>query len=223
MNEPIEGTFTPEKMELVRTALPKGLAAGDGNLSNTLEQYRSEPSVPQPFASSTLETQPVSKLNNAAEPDDLEVSSPSRQGSKPLDHPFRLIERADENGVQIFGVDPNSSIYKSFGNFTSVVTINGLNDFDERQSGYVVLEGLVTNGVAQGGTILWGESDLGERATYTGTSPNQVQTKYRLYIGYLYSDGLDQPSILILQNSHSNYTLTQACVNGVVTLTPVAT
>lgn len=209
----------PQKLEILRQALPRGLAAGDSGL---VESRGTPDAMPQwtPFRSNTTQQ----KLRNPAP----EFSDPPQVASASLApeeifHPWKITivdTSTTSTPVWRYKIEQASRLFNGFGG--NEITVNGadgvLRNIGE---GYYILEIDISNGIVTQAQIKI-NSSFGNAIETSGTPPKQ--TKARIRIGYVYTEGSGSSLVYrIRQNAFHNFTLIDACRNGAPIKYPIAT
>jgi hypothetical protein len=201
-----------QKLEMVRTALPKGLSAGDSGLGGLVSKPPQQSSAWPQFTSSTSE----SKIYTT-NPTTSQVVQPQSNAAKTTSNPhpwqIRLVTNDEEDVFYL--VEYNSNLYAGLGSYTNV-TVTGLDSEAPVSEGYVVLTGTVVNGACSTANVNL-EGSFPERIEFN----EDVQTKFSAIIGYLYQDEND--AWTVRQNAFHNFTLFSTCVNGMPAIYPIAT
>jgi hypothetical protein len=168
-----------DKLELLRVALPKGLAAGDSGLGELRgKSFPQQPSWPQ-FQS----TQTNSRLYTPSpESTEIPITQQSQQASTLL-HPWKVYQRTEDNETQ-FKIDLNSKVYSGTGSYDNIA-VTGLNSWTQAVTGYVVLKGSVSNHEITSLSIVWGDSGSTQRAEFNS---NNEQTDVTIRLGYIYQE-----------------------------------
>jgi hypothetical protein len=135
------------------------------------------------------------------------------EGGSIAPHPWQILLRIENNTNQ-YKVDSASRLYKGLGDWDNV-TVSGLGTWQSASSGYVVLRGVVANGICSSASIAI-ESSLPERIEFS----DDDQTSFATQLGFLFQEG---ESLLVRQNAFHNFTLITSCVNGKAAIYPIAT
>ena len=198
----------PDKLELLRVALPRGLAAGDSGLGELRgKSFPQQPSWPQ-FQS----TQTNSRLYTPSpESTEIPITQQSQQASTLL-HPWKIYLRTQNNDTQ-FKVDLNSVIYPSFQNWDTI-TVVGLDTWSDVSTGFVVISGDVNNLECELVSISGPIVSPPDRISFS----EDTQASFSVIIGYLYQqDG----TWCAIQNAFQNLTLIDVCVDGKAAIYPI--
>lgn len=200
-----------QKLELLRTALPKGLSAGDGGLTQPRSISTPVASFPQ-FTSKVSE----SKLYNPTLDQNTLPSEVSDQAFIDLpSHPWKIILRSNEETFE-YKIELNSALYSGLGNFTNIA-ITGLDFWAPASVGYLYLFGIVENGICTEASIQGPEEIPSDRIDFVGDEQNSFST----ILGYIYDD--ENGNFFVKQDAFHNFTLLDVCVNGRPAIYPLAT
>ncbi len=166
--------------------------------------------VPQQFNQQKNET-----VQRAREPIADIALDGGRSGGDTTIHPFKIYRRV-EDGVEEVKVESASSVYSGFDSFTAIA-ITGLDFWTAALVGYAIVEANVSaGGTVTSQQVLWGLDTPEPRITFE----EDVQTKYRFPIAYLYIDA--NGSLKIRQLSFTDKTLVTVCVDGKGAVYPIS-
>jgi hypothetical protein len=199
-----------QKLELLRTALPKGFSAGDGGLGgfNSKEQV---PSYQWPaFSSSTADF----RVDSLTPSETVGISTPSQQSSVFAPHPWQIRLGTDIDGNTTYLVEFNSKLYSGIGSWTNIA-ITGLDSAATISEGYLILFGVVSGGVCTEASIQGPQSVVSDRIDFAGSD----QISFAVQLGYLYQDGAGW---VVLQQAFQDLTLMSVCVDGKAAIYPMA-
>lgn len=200
-----------QKLELLRTALPKGLSAGDSGLGGLNSKQIVQQSAWPQFTTSTSE----SKLYT---PNPTPAQSPSiATQASALDipfHPWQILLRTVDDATE-YKIEYNSTLYSGLNNWNNIA-ITGLNSWTPASVGFLVIFGVVENGACIKASIQGPETIPSDRIDFV----DDVQVSFAAQIGYIYKV---EESWFVRQLAFHNFTLIQTCVDGKAALYPFAT
>ena len=133
-------------------------------------------------------------------------------------HPFKVYQRSINRKKEV-QIESSSKIYKDIESFEGL-SISGLNTWTEIKAGYVYVKGTIKNLVPSDLKIEWGESSLPKRIEKEDQGGVNIQTSFVLPIAFIYKN---KNEFLIRQEASTNYTMIQACIDGVPVVVPIAT
>lgn len=199
----------PEKLELLRVALPKGLAAGDSGLG----ELRGKPIQQQSSWPQFQSTKTDSRLYTPS-PESLDGSVTQQSQQTPtLPHPWKITLKT-ENGATYYKVDYNSKLYESFSSWNNIA-VTGLDFWSEIFSGYAALRADVSNGTCSFAEVASYGDELPDRITFSDSD----QTEFVFPIGYFYKD--ENGNWIVLQKAFMDLTLSSMCINGKPAIYPI--
>lgn len=200
-----------QKLELLRSALPNGLAAGESGLVESRGMPDVMNGFPQ-FRSAITQSKQYSQTPP------ITVDPPATQSAK-IDlpsHPWKITIRTVENSYE-YAIETASRLFDGFGGES--IEVNGADgEFRNLEEGFYFIEvDFNEDGDIEQAQIQIGE-DIGDLIETSGDPPEQ--TKLRQEIGYVYFED-DVPKVK--QNAWHNYTLLNTGINGVICKTTFAT
>ena len=200
----------PQKLEMLRQAFPRGLAAGDGGLVDARGTPQDMPQF-SGFRSNTTQQ----KLRNLI-PEFTDVPQVGSAGGDDIPpHPWQVTLRT-ENGVTQYKVDFNSTLYSGLGSFNNLA-VTGLDFWATASVGYLYLFGVVENGICTDASIQGPAEIPSDRVDFVGVEQNS----FSALIAYLYDDG--SGGITVQQRAFHDFTIINACINGRPSIYPIAT
>jgi hypothetical protein len=198
-----------QKLEMVRTALPKGLTAGDSGLGG-LNSKPQQQSVPWPqFTSSTSE----SKIYTTTPTTSQVVQPQSNAAQISTPHPWQVLLRTEDD-VDQYKVDFNSTLYRGLDSFDNIA-VTGLDFWAEANLGYLYLFGVVSNGVCTEASIQGPTEIPSDRIEFI----DGEQNTFSVLIAYLYED--EDGNTAVQQRAFQDLTLMDFCINGNATIYPL--
>lgn len=196
------------KIELLRTILPKGLSAGDGGLGNYSEKPNQTSNWPA-FQSSTSETKLYTK---SIEPSGYSAPSQQQQGAfEP--HPWKVYLKVEDQTTK-YKVEYNSNLYTSISSWNNK-TVTGLDSWNNISEGFLILSGEVNNGECTKANVDK-QNDVPDRITFGDES----QTGFSVQIAYLYQ--AENNKWIVRQLIFQDLTLVNICSNGKSAIYPMA-
>lgn len=207
-----------QKLEILRTALPKGVGGGDGGLVEARGTPDIMNSFPQ-FRSNLIQSQKTYNASPLSSAESAPPLQPSRVDNLPHPWQIRIRTKPDTDPPEYeFLVELNSSVYQSLSSWDKV-TVTGLNFWTTVQEGYVVLEGEVNeNGIVSNLEINGPLEELPERIKIS-EGPLPIQTNFAIELGYLYQD--ENGKWKVIQTAFQNLTLYYVSLSGVLCKIPM--
>lgn len=199
--------ITPDKLELLRTALPKGLSAGDSGLAGFPEKPSTQPMSWPQFQATTTDT----KLYTGSPAITETPQTIQSQAAEETLHPWAIYSSTDSNGDTIVKIELNSRVYKGTGTYDNIA-VTGLDSWIPPQEGYVILNGTVLNNEITNLSITWGDDGSTERATF---NTNNEQTRVTIRLAYLYQE---EESWRIRQDVFGQLTAITTCYDAKPTI-----
>jgi hypothetical protein len=136
------------------------------------------------------------------------------EATSSLFHPWKISLRETDGGTE-FKVELNSRLYSGLGNWDNI-DVAGLNSWSGVSEGYIILFGVVEDGVCTEASIEGPQSTLSDRIDFV----DEEQNSFAAQLGYLYQEDDDWR---VRQNAFHNFTLMDFCVNAKTAIYPVAT
>ena len=199
----------PQKLEILRTSLPKGLSAGDGGLTQPRGEIGQVASFPQ-FSSKVTESKTYSPDVSLPPVPQIAQDSPL-----PPPHPWQVLLRT-KNKILQYKIDFNSTLYQGLGSFSNIA-VTGLDFWDTASVGYLYLFGTIKNGVCTKASIEGPEDIPSDRIEFI----DDEQNSFSVLIAYLYED--ENSNIIVQQRAFHDFTLINSCINGKPAIYPIAT
>ena len=199
-----------QKLELLRTALPKGLSAGDGGLTKPRGEISQVASFPQ-FSSKVTDSKTYSP--DVSLPPTPQIAQDSAFSLVP--HPWQVLLRTEDDVTQ-YKIDFNSTLYRGLGSFSNIA-VTGLDFWDTASVGYLYLFGVIEDGECTEASIQGPEDTPSDRIEFI----DDEQNSFSVLIAYLYED--EGGAIAVQQRAFHDFTLMQTCIDGKAALYPFAT
>lgn len=131
-------------------------------------------------------------------------------------HPWQIVLKTEGNGPTEFKVELNSKLYSGLESWNDI-EVNGLNEWNAANVGYIVLFGVIENGICTEASIEGPQGIPSDRIDFVEDEQNSFST----ILGYIYDDG--DGNLLVKQETFHNLTLINCCVNGIPAIYPFAT
>lgn len=174
--------ITSDKLELLRTALPKGLSAGDGGIASFPEKPFAQPMNWPQFQTTTTDTKLYTESPTITE----EPQTIQSQAATDIIHPWKIYKTTSNDVTQV-KIEYNSNVYSGTGSYDNIA-VTGLDSWTQAETGYVVLKGSVSNHEITSLSIVWGDDGSTQRAEFNS---NNEQTDVTIRLGYIYQDEND--------------------------------
>jgi hypothetical protein len=136
------------------------------------------------------------------------------EATSTLFHPWKISLRETDGGTE-FKVELNSRLYSGLGSWDNI-DVDGLNSWSGVSEGYIILFGVVENGVCTEASIEGPQSTLSDRIDFV----DEEQNGFAVQLGFLYQS---DDSWQVRQNAFHNFTIIDTCVGGKLAIYPIAT
>lgn len=130
-------------------------------------------------------------------------------------HPWKIYLKTENDQTQ-YKIDFNSKLYSSLSDWENI-PITGLDFWSNISTGYLILSGVVSDGVCSEASIEGPQEEPSNRVGFEGDKQNS----FSALLGYLYQD--ENENWTVLQQSFHNFTLIDVCINGNHAIYPMAT
>lgn len=200
----------PQKLEILRSAFPRGLSAGDGGLTVSKGSISPQEKWPQ-FQSSIIESKVYSRMPQ----EEAIVQQQQQSGvSSSIVHPWK-VTLLSEDDTTFYKVEYNSNLYSSIASWTKI-EVTGLDFPSEMSEGFLTLFGVVVDGVCTEASIQGPEAIPSDRIDFVGDDQNS----FAVQIAYLYLN--EDGGWSVRQLAFSDLTIVDFCVNGKPAIYPIA-
>jgi hypothetical protein len=136
------------------------------------------------------------------------------EATSSLVHPWKIYLRETDGGTE-FKVELNSRLYSGLGSWNNI-SVDGLNSWSGVSGGYIILFGVVEDGVCTEASIEGPQTTLSDRIDFV----DEEQNSFAVQLGFLYQS---DDSWQVRQNAFHNFTLINTCVNGIPSIYPMPT
>lgn len=194
--------ITPDKLELLRTALPKGLSAGDSRLAGFPEKPFTQPMSWPQFQATTTDTKLYTGSPAITETPQISQS----QATEFTPHPWKIYLRTENDQTQ-YKVELNSNLYSSLSNWNNI-SINGLDFWTSISAGFLILFGIVEDGICTSASIQGPQAVPSDRIEFI----DNLQNTFAVQLAYFYQD--ENNRWIVRQLAFQDLTLIQTCIDG---------
>jgi hypothetical protein len=167
----------------------------------------------QPSPETILPPRPNDDLIYSLTVEDTELRWLPYGGGSSSPHPWQILLRTNDETYE-YKIEVNSRLYSGLESWSDI-EVGGLDGWANASVGYVILFGVVDDGVCTEANIQSGQGSLPTRITFS----EDIQTGFAVQLGYLF----EQDNVFFVrQNAFHNFTLINVCVSGKPAIYPMA-